>query len=108
MTPWAELLVRPSDDDLTIRKRFHILIADQHPDRDGADGEPGARWYDLTRAYSAIKTEDARTAWLATRAKLARLCQDCNSLGVKIRRLGKDKGISVCAICGGEGRRMKR
>lgn len=107
MTPWAELLVRPLDNDLFIRQRFHALVSEQHPDRDGADGQPGPRWYALVAAYTAAKTEAGRADWQVQRAKLARLCESCKGLGIEVRRIGKDKGVKVCAACKGEGRRAK-
>lgn len=107
MTPYAVLLVRPSDDDLTIRKRFHVLSRTEHPDRDGADGEPGARWYVLTAAYGAVKTLILRRAWEAGQKRLSGLCTACRGFGVSGSRVGHS-APHVCVACGGEGRVVKR
>ena len=107
MTPYAVLLVKPTDDDLTIRKRFHEISKTQHPDRTLTVGEepgPGPLWYALTDAYQQVKTPSARREWHSRQVKLARLCGACSGCGVTWKRVGHDKGAVVCAICGGEGR----
>jgi DnaJ-domain-containing protein 1 len=47
--PYAVLLVRMTDTDTTIRKRFHQLAEHQHPDRDGANGKPGPQWFAIAQ-----------------------------------------------------------
>ena len=106
MTPYAEILVRPSDSDEVIRKRFHVLSRLEHPDRDGAQGQPGPRWYALAAAYGAVKTLGMRTTWAASRARLSGLCAACSGFGVTGSRIGKALP-KVCAACSGEGRRRK-
>ena len=108
MTPWAELLLNPTTaTDLTVRRRYHELAREQHPDRVGADGKPGPHWHVLTTAYSLVKTTEARAEWQRTQAVLANICQVCGGSGVTVKRLGKDKGVAICASCNGEGRLIK-
>ena len=107
MTPFAVLLVKPTDDDLTIRKRFHELSKIQHPDRAGAGGMPGENWHQLVTAYSLIKTEERRAAYRHAQARLAHLCPVCFGSGVTWKRVGKDKSASICTKCNGEGRVKK-
>ena len=107
MTPYAVLGMRPTDDDLTIRKRFHELSKLQHPDRLGAGGVPGPLWQVLVDAYGQVKTEGHRTAWCRAQSQLARLCTICGGNGVTWKRIGKDKGAVICAKCNGEGRVKK-
>ncbi len=102
MTPYALLLVRPTDTDLTIRQRFHVLSRQQHPDRDGGNGEPGALWFQLTEAYSQIKTSGLRAVWARRQAVRARGCPACYGAGVAgTTSLGGR--VRLCAECGGEG-----
>ena len=103
-TPYAFLLVKPSDDDLTIRKRFHELSKGQHPDRPGAGGVRGPLWQPLVDAYGQVKTVGNRTAWHRAQSQLARLCASCSGNGVTWKRVGRDKGAVVCSVCDGEGR----
>jgi DnaJ-class molecular chaperone len=107
VTPYAVLLVRPSDDDLTIRKRFHVLSRTEHPDRDGAGGAPGAQWYVLTAAYGAVKTLMLRRAWEASQKRLSGLCASCQGFGVTGSRVGRAVP-RICGACGGLGRVVKR
>jgi len=107
MTPYAVLLVKPTDDDLTIRKRFHELSKAQHPDRFGAAGVPGPLWYLISEAYGQVKTAEARRTWNEWQRKLARTCGDCEGSGVVWKRLGKDKSAKLCTTCNGEGRTKK-
>ena len=104
MTPYAELLVRPLDEDAAIRAAFHALSREQHPDRDGAAGVPGARWYAITEAYRAVRTAELREAWAKKTATLSGLCASCRGLGVWGSRVGGSK-VRVCASCAGEGRK---
>ena len=101
MTPYAVLLVRPQDTDLTIRQRYHALITDQHPDRAGAAGVPGPKWFAYTTAYSAIKTQTARNQWFTLR-KLRRACPACKGYGVTGSRVAGSK-LVVCVTCAGQG-----
>lgn len=103
LTPYAELLVRPLDDDLTIRQRFHELSRAQHPDRDGAAGRPGPRWYALAAAYGAIKTQAARCVWEAMQGSLSGVCAACCGYGVQGSRIGGSK-VRLCEACKGVGR----
>ena len=105
MTPWAELLLNPiTATDITVRRRYHELARVQHPDRGGAEGKPGPRWYALATAYSLIKAIEARVEWQRTQSVLANVCQACGGSGVTIKRLGKGKGVTICTSCNGEGR----
>jgi DnaJ-class molecular chaperone len=106
VTPYAVLLVKPTDDDLTIRKRFHELSWILHPDRNY--GTPGASWQAVIDAYQQVKTQERRTDWCSTQGQLARMCIGCQGYGVTWRRVGKDKSAAICSACGGEGRRMKK
>ena len=102
-TPWAVLLVRPIDDDLAVRKAFHVISKTQHPDYT-QDGRPGPLWFAASEAYKALRTEALRTAWLAARTALAGICSTCSGLGVTWRRVGHDHGAKVCDRCCGTGR----
>ena len=106
-TPYAFLLVKPGDDDLTIRKRFHELSKTQHPDRHGAGGAPGPLWQPLVDAYGQVKTAALRVQWHREQVQLARLCPTCEGLGVTWKRVGKDRSPIICEKCGGEGRVKK-
>ena len=106
MTPYAVMLVKPNDGDVAIRKRFQMQSKKQHPDRDGANGQPGPEWFSLAAAYSQIKTEGLRAAWAAKNNLLSRLCKPCSGLGVRGTRIGGGK-ITVCDKCSGEGRLVK-
>ena len=55
MTPYAVLLVRPLDEDYTVRHAFHQLSKQHHPDHPGANGAPGLLWYALVAAYQAVR-----------------------------------------------------
>ena len=103
MTPYAELLCRPVDGDDEIRARFHALARAQHPDRDGAEGRAGPRWYALAQAYAQVKTAALRAAWERSAALLSGCCPRCQGLGVTGGRLG---GVKICLACHGEGRRV--
>ncbi len=102
-TPWAVLLVHPVDDDLVVRKAFHVISKTQHPDHT-QDHRPGPLWFAASEAYKALRTEALRTAWVVARATLAGICSTCGGLGVTWRRIGKDRGAKVCERCGGAGR----
>ena len=99
LTPYAIMLVRSLDSDKTIRDRFYVLSRQQHPDRGGANGQPGPLWYELTAAYAAIRTQGVRDAWERQQAMLAGRCAACKGTGVQGR-----KTIAQCATCGGKGR----
>ena len=104
MTPYALLLVRPTDTDLAVRQRFHALVAAEHPDRN--NGVPGTMWYQLKAAYEAVKTAPLRAEWVRLRGQLAGTCVACRGYGVTWRRVGQAarQGAVVCAACEGEGR----
>ena len=98
MTPYATLMVRPADGDLRIRKAFHALAEGQHPDRNGAAGVLGPRWYEITAAYGLIKTKTLRAAWKAMQSLQARRCKSCDGYGVVGYK------VRLCEKCDGEGR----
>lgn len=105
MTPWAELLLDPADaGEREVRARFHALSRTQHPDRDGAAGMPGPRWAAVCAAYQAVKTSALRAEWERRQRALAGRCAKCEGTGVSVQRTGKNRGVSVCTKCEGEGR----
>lgn len=103
MTPYAVLMCRPLDDDLTIRQRYHALSKDQHPDRQGEEGKPGDDWFTLTHAYGLVKSPKAREAYAASLRGLSRLCPGCDGYGVRGSRAAGGK-LRVCDRCLGVGR----
>jgi DnaJ-class molecular chaperone len=102
VTPYALLLVKPVDNDLVIRQRYHVLINTEHPDRN--HGVPGTMWFVLKAAYEAIKTEPRRAEWLRRQQLLAGVCPMCRGSGVTWRRLGPDRAVRACDGCGGGGK----
>jgi DnaJ-class molecular chaperone len=106
MTPYAVLLVKPTDDDAVIRARFHELIRPEHPDLGGASGKPGENWSALTEAYGLVKTSSARQSWERKVRTLAGLCTSCQGFGVRGSRIGGGR-ITICPACQGEGRVMR-
>lgn len=102
MTPYATLLVKPTDGDETIRKAYHVLAKQNHPDGAGWSGEPNAAWYATTAAYTAIKTFEARAAWKRQSDLLAGQCASCAGVGVLGTRMFKGK-LRICMTCKGEG-----
>lgn len=102
MTPYAILLVKPTDDDATIRKAYHVIARKEHPDGAGWRGEPSAAWYTVTAAYTAIKTLDARTTWERKQNLLAGECASCSGFGVLGTRMFKGR-IRICKTCDGKG-----
>lgn len=102
MTPYAVLLVKPTDSDEVIRRVYHDVARLEHPDV-VEGGEPSEAWYTAATAYTLIKTEDARQAWATRQASLSGLCGQCNGCGVQGTRMFKGK-IRVCDTCKGEGR----
>ena len=103
MTPYAILLVKPSDSDEVIRKTYYVLARDSHPDVVGTGSVARAKWELATEAYNAIKTEELRTVWTHHAALLAGLCAKCAGAGTVGTRMFKGK-IRVCEACCGEGR----
>jgi DnaJ-class molecular chaperone len=103
MTPYATLLLRPSDSDDTVRARFHALSKHEHPDRPGAGGVPGTFWYVLTDAYASVKTAELRAGWERAQRSLSGLCPECDGFGVQGSRVAGGK-IRVCDACEGQGR----
>ena len=101
MTPYAVLLCRPSDVDVTIRQTFYAISRRQHPDAN--NGVPGPQWMASLEAYNTIKTAERRERWLARMQTLSSLCQRCDGSGVVGSRLAGSK-IRVCGTCHGEGR----
>lgn len=100
-TPYAELLVSPSAGDREIRQVFQALARTEHPDRDGAGGEPGPRWFAVAGAYARIKTEAARATWSAEMRLRSGACEACGGFGVVGSRLTR---VRACGACGGVGR----
>jgi DnaJ-class molecular chaperone len=100
-TPYAFLLVKPSDPDEAIRKAYWVVAQVHHPDRNG--GVAGELWAPATAAYDAIKTDEARARWAAKQHLLAGTCTVCGGCGVVGTRMFKGK-IRLCAECGGNGR----
>ncbi len=104
MTPWAELLLDPSSaGDDEVRRRYHSLVREEHPDS-RPDHRPGPRWQPLTEAYQMLRTEASRAAYQRRLARSARRCAGCRGLGVSVRTVGRDRGVRLCPTCGGEGR----
>lgn len=103
MTPYAFLLVKPTDSDEVIRKAYHRVAQENHPDRAGGDGKPGSLWFTSTAAYTAIKTEEVRSVWMQKQELLSGFCDDCSGSGVQGTRLFKGR-IKVCEVCKGKGR----
>jgi DnaJ-class molecular chaperone len=102
MTPYATLMVKPLDGDLTIRQAYHALAKRHHPDK--SLGKPVPKeWYAASAAYAVIKTEDARRRYADYTSKLAGVCQACSGSGVKGTRVGRSK-VRICVMCEGEGR----
>lgn len=104
MTPWAVLLVKPLDSDLTIRQAFHDQARTQHPDAGGIDGKPGSRWHLIVEAYGLVKTAELRAAWERGQTRLSGRCPACDGSGVAWRRTGRDRAVKLCPRCAGEGR----
>jgi DnaJ-class molecular chaperone len=99
LTPYAVLLVRPSDGDDTVRAAFHEIARRSHPD--SHDQSLSALWYLATMAYAALKTAKARDTWLAKQIKLSGLCGICKGYGIVVERR---REVRVCTACEGEGR----
>jgi DnaJ-class molecular chaperone len=102
MTPFASLLVLPTDDDDRIRCAYHALSRLHHPDRAG--GAPGPRWYEIAAAYAAVKTVAARARWAWEMELAAGSCPACAGYGVQGSRITK---VRLCPACGGEGKEKR-
>jgi DnaJ-class molecular chaperone len=102
VTPYATLLVKPTDDDAAIRSAYHALARKNHSDVT-VDHRPGPAWFASTEAYNLVKTEGARAAWWLSQCSMAGLCGTCSGLGVTWHRTGWDKAVRICAACSGEG-----
>jgi DnaJ-class molecular chaperone len=103
LTPFAELLVDPAADDAAVRRAYHALVRGQHPDS-RPDRSPGPRWHALAEAYQMVETTTLRRRWLERRARATSVCAACRGAGVRVKTLGRDRGVRVCEACGGEGR----
>lgn len=102
MTPYAILLVRPTDDDATIRRAFHEQSKRHHPDK--TPGQPAPKeWYAAVAAYSVIKTADSRARHDRYMQGLSGVCTACSGSGVRGTRSAGSK-IRLCDRCAGEGR----
>lgn len=106
MTPYAVLLAKPTDTDETIRKLYHAIAREAHPDSAGPDMKPSDLWFAATEAYTAIKTEDRRARWEEQQALLSGRCTECEGSGVRGTRMFKGK-IKLCGACKGGGRWQK-
>ncbi len=103
MTPYAVLLVKPSDGDELIRKAYHAVARMEHPDREVGQKMASELWYEATAAYAAIKTFELRRSWSRQQSLHAKLCAQCEGFGVVGTRLFKSS-VRVCASCAGNGR----
>lgn len=101
MTPYAILAVKPNDSDEVIRKAYHDIAKQIHPDK--ANGVVSEGWHVYTAAYTAIKTSDARASWLRQQNLLANVCTACEGSGVRGTRMFKGV-IRSCSSCAGKGR----
>ena len=100
LTPYAVLLVKPTDTDEVIRKAYHALARTAHPDITVGQA---IFWERYNSAYAAIETVEEREAWKKERSMLSGLCGACEASGVVGTRLFGGE-IEVCAGCGGRGR----
>ena len=103
MTPWAELLLDPVSTDGEVRSRYHDLIRTEHPDL-RSDRRAGPRWAALVAAYKTVATAGGRAAWVARWARMSGVCPGCGGAGVRVRALGRNRGVRICERCEGEGR----
>ncbi len=103
MTPYAVLMVRPTDGDDTVRRAFHALARTSHPDSLRNGGEPGAEWHAAAAAYSAVKTAELRDRLDRYMRGLSGFCDACRGSGVRGTRAAGAK-LRLCDRCGGEGR----
>lgn len=102
LTPYATLLVKPTDTDDVIRHEYHALARKQHPDLRN-DKEPGPRWQEVNEAYPLVETVSRRTAWAKAHAMKSGGCTKCVGSGVVGSRVAGGK-IKVCVTCKGVGR----
>jgi hypothetical protein len=102
VTPYAVLLVKPTDTDEVVRKAYHETARRDHPDANG--GRPGPMWHTATAAYAAIKTAAARESWAKRQSALSGRCELCDGCGVRGTRMFGGR-IRACDGCGGAGRR---
>jgi DnaJ-class molecular chaperone len=102
LTPYAVLLVKPTDDDGGIRKRFHDLSRIYHPDANG--GVPDERWHGAVVAYNAVKTAELRLELARRTHGTAGVCLQCDGCGVVWSRLKPRYPPRVCEKCDGRGR----
>lgn len=103
VTPYARLLVDPHvAEDADVRRRFHALAKDRHPDVQGRTWGD-AEWFEVVQAYNALRTQAQRDIWLRRQMTLSRLCPGCAGMGVRPGR----GPVAVCPACAGEGRSEK-
>ena len=102
MTPYATLMVRPADDDATIRRAFHALSKRHHPDKTPSQPAP-KEWYAAVAAYSVIKSADGRAKHDRYMQGLSGVCAACRGSGVRGTRSAGGK-LRLCDTCFGEGR----
>jgi DnaJ-class molecular chaperone len=108
LTPYAVLGVKPTDTDETIRRFYHEIARETHPDALLGMSEPAQvqgsyQWHRATEAYNAIKTLDKREAWRRGRRVLSGLCPSCQGVGTQGTRRFKGQ-VKACDRCGGTGR----
>jgi DnaJ domain len=101
LTPYAVLLVKPTDADEVVRKAYHAIVRSCHPDVRHDDAAK-ARWFEVTEAYAAVETKEARDTWQRGRDLMASKCVGCNGTGVRGTRMFKGK-IHHCEFCRGVG-----
>ena len=102
-TPYAILLVKPTDSDEVIRKAYHILARASHPDIVGTGPATRATWHRVTEAYNQVKTQELRDTLQKRSALLSGECVRCKGAGVTGTRMFKGT-IKLCEECKGEGR----
>lgn len=103
MTPYAVLLVKPTDPDDVIRRAYHVLARLSHPDTVGTGPAAREAWARATDAYNQVKTQDLRDALQKRSALLSGECARCKGAGVTGTRMFKGQ-IKPCEECKGEGR----
>lgn len=100
LTPYAVLLVKPTDGDVAIRKRFHELSRLYHPDT-GSDERQ--QWQATVDAYNAIKLPELRVDLHRKTQKRAYVCSTCLGCGVVWSRVKPNARANRCATCKGAG-----
>lgn len=102
LTPYAVLLVKPTDDDDAIRREYHALARKQHPDL-RKSREPGPLWQVVNEAYALIESVKLRTTWHKVTNMKSGICVKCHGFGVTGSRIAGGR-IKMCTDCSGCGR----